>query len=218
MSQTIEVMEDIYAANDRIAVKVRDGLSARKILSVNVLGAPGVGKTSSLIQTIRRLSAPSAVIEGDVESDIDTVKLRGLGIPAIQINTFGGCHLDAPQIEKAVAEKGFQLTEGGYLFIENIGNLICPAEFNIGEHLKLLICAAVDGSDKPWKYPLAFQTADAVLINKWDLRDAVGFEEAYFMDGLRKHNPACPVFRVCAKTGEGFAELSEWLGEKRKGL
>jgi hydrogenase nickel incorporation protein HypB len=217
MSQTVEVMEDIYAANDRVAEKVKAGLTARKVLTVNVLGAPGVGKTTSLVRTIGLLDAKAAVIEGDVEGDIDTVKLASLGISAVQVNTFGGCHLDAPQIEKALSG-GFVPPEGGYLFIENIGNLICPAEFNIGEHLKLLICAAVDGSDKPWKYPTAFEKADAVLINKWDLREAVGFEEEYFMEGLRKHNPDCPVFRVSARKGEGFEAVAKWLEGKRKSI
>ena len=161
----IAVMEDIYRENDRLAAETRDGLDRRNIFTVNIMGAPGAGKTSVLRGIIASMSdTPVAVIEGDIESDIDTKVLRELGINAFQINTGGACHLDAPMIQTRLAD--VQLSDNSILFIENIGNLVCPAEFQIGEHIKLLIVDATDGSDKPYKYPLAFEKADGIVLNK----------------------------------------------------
>ena len=207
--KNVEVMEDILSENGRIALSIRNILSGRHILSVNVMGAPGAGKTSVLKRIISRLPGHSSVIEGDVESDIDTRDLKGMGIHAFQINTMGGCHLDAPMINSALAE--FSVGEGDYLFIENIGNLICPAEFDIGEHLRIIICSAADGSDKPYKYPLAFERADAVIINKNDLLPYVDFDREYFEKGLRKLNKKTGVFSVSCKDDKGFEPVAGWL-------
>src|SRR5271157_2741270 len=174
MAENIRVMEDIMSENGRIAVKVREKLSERRVIAVNILGAPGAGKTSVLKRIFGWLPGDKAVIEGDVESEIDTVDLRNFGVRAFQINTLGGCHLDAPMIETAIEK--FEPVASSWLFIENIGNLICPAEFDIGEHLMLLICSTADGSDKPYKYPLAFERAAAVVVNKQDLEPYVDFD------------------------------------------
>jgi len=182
---------------------------------VNILGAPGVGKTSSLHRIITALDLPAYVIEGDVESDIDTLKLKALGIQAVQINTGGACHLDAPIVANAYDAKLSDFGNG-FLFIENIGNLICPAEFMIGEHIKLLISAVTEGSDKPYKYPLAFEKADIILLNKWDLLAYVDFDWEFFINGIRKINPSAPVFRVSGKTGEGYGEAIAWLKSRAK--
>ncbi len=206
----IDVMEDIYEENDRLARELNGRLSERKIFGVNVLGAPGTGKTSALLQITKRLlPAKSYVIEGDIESNIDTVTLQKAGVAAFQINTAGGCHLDAPMMIQAL--ENFALPEPGYLFIENVGNLVCPAEFEIGEHLKLLICATTEGSDKPYKYPLIFEKAAAIVLNKSDLASILDFDRDFFTKGLRGVNKHAPLFEVSSKTGEGYDALISWL-------
>ncbi len=208
---TIPVMESVYAKNETMADKINCELTEKKVFAVNVMGAPGIGKTTSLIQIIKGLSDTAFVIEGDIQSDLDTRKLNDLGIKTVQINTGGACHLDVPFIEEAV---GKLPCENGFLFIENIGNLVCPAEFVIGEHIKLLICSVTEGSDKPYKYPLAFEKADVILLNKIDLLDYVDFDREFFEAGIRKLNPEVPVFCVSGKTGEGYDEVIAWLTKK----
>jgi hydrogenase nickel incorporation protein HypB len=177
------------------------------------MGAPGAGKTSSLIQIIKSLSITPYVIEGDIEADFDTKTLISLGVKTLQINTGGACHLDSPLIGEAVTELG---VKDGILFIENIGNLVCPAEFQIGEHAKMLISTVTEGSDKPYKYPLAFEKADLILINKSDLLPYVDFDEDFYMKGVRALNKTAPVIKVSGKTGEGFDEVVSWIMEKIK--
>ena len=211
-TRKINVMEDIHGENDHIAEHVNEDLSQKGIFAINVMGAPGIGKTTTIINLIDHIEGLKPyVIEGDIESDIDTQKLRDLGIKAYQINTFGACHLDAPLIHNTAQNVEFE--EDGILYIENVGNLVCPAEFSIGEHIKLLICSVTEGSDKPYKYPLAFENADIILINKIDLAPYLDFDEEFFMKGVKALNKNAPVFKVSAKTGEGFKEASEWLEE-----
>ena len=210
MSQ-IDIQESIYKRNDELAAELNRELTDKNVFCVNVMGAPGVGKTSTLIRLIPLLDRKSAVIEGDIESSIDTENLKKLGIEAHQINTHGACHLDSPVIKDAADAVGMR---EGYLFIENIGNLVCPAEFVIGEHIKMLITAVTEGSDKPYKYPLAFEKADVILVNKVDLAPYVDFDEDYYTKGVRALNPSVPVFRVCSRTGEGFQEVATWLNHR----
>lgn len=211
-NKEIEIMQSVYDKNDEVASQINESLTSKGIYAINVMGAPGAGKTSSLIKIISKLDGVVPyVIEGDIEADIDTVKLRSLGISTIQINTNGACHLDSPLIGQAVEELG---VGEGVLFIENIGNLVCPAEFMIGEHAKMLISQVTEGSDKPYKYPLAFEKADLILLNKCDLIPYVDFDEEYFMKGVRALNKTAPVFRVSAKTDEGFEEVAAWIMEK----
>ncbi len=212
--EKIQVMENILSENEKIAQGIRKKLTAGNVLTVNVMGAPGAGKTSVLKQLIKRLSISSSVIEGDVESDLDTQDLKKQGIDALQINTMGGCHLDALMITQALDK--FPPKENSFLFIENIGNLICPAEFDIGEHKRLIICSVADGSDKPYKYPLAFEKADAVIVNKDDLLPYVDFDRDFFMDGIRKLNKKAKVFFVSCKKETGFEEAVEWLEEEKR--
>jgi hydrogenase nickel incorporation protein HypB len=210
----IEIMQSVYSKNDEVAAKINAALSKQGIYAVNVMGAPGAGKTTSLIQIIQRLkSITSYVIEGDIEADFDTQKLKSLGVKAIQINTGGACHLDSPLIGKAVDD--LKITDG-VLFIENIGNLVCPAEFMIGEHAKMLISQVTEGSDKPYKYPLAFEKADIILLNKCDLLPYIDFDENFFMKGVRALNKTAPVIKVSGKTGEGFDEVVIWIEENKK--
>lgn len=217
MRETIRVpvMEQIYGENDRISERIRADFDRRGVFVINVLGAPGVGKTTSLLNLIEQLQGDTVkVIEGDIESDIDTRKLEERGVQAQQINTQGACHLDAWVIEEAA--RALETTEGSWLFVENVGNLVCPAEFNIGEHLKLLIVTVTEGSDKPYKYPLAFEKADLVLLNKCDLIPYVDFDEAFFTRGLRAVNPHAPLFHVSGRNKTGYDAVAQWLRQKRE--
>lgn len=214
-NKEIEVMQSVYDKNDEVATNINSSLTQRGIYGINVMGAPGAGKTSTLIQIIKGLNDETTpyVIEGDIEADFDTKTLLSLGVKTIQINTAGACHLDSPMIGKAVDDLNI---EKGILFIENIGNLVCPAEFQIGEHAKMLISTVTEGSDKPYKYPLAFEKADAIILNKYDLIPYLDFDEEFFMKGVRALNKTVPVFKVSCKTGEGFEEVILWIMEKMK--
>ncbi|MEI6579722.1 MAG: hydrogenase nickel incorporation protein HypB [Eubacteriales bacterium] len=212
-TKDIQVMESIYSENDRIADNIQKRLNDKGIYAVNVMGAPGAGKTSCLINIIRGLgNIKSYVIEGDIESDIDTIKLKELGIQTVQINTGGECHLDGTSIEKTIGKINFD--KSGVLFIENIGNLVCPAEFSIGENIKMLISTVTEGSDKPYKYPLAFEKAALIILNKTDLLPYVDFDFDYFSKGIRALNPNAQIFQVSAKSGEGFDAICEWFKTK----
>jgi hydrogenase nickel incorporation protein HypB len=218
----VELKRAIYEANDELAREINEGLRARGIFTVNVLGSPGAGKTS-LITRLAELLAPEgakrggfAVIEGDVASDIDTRALRELGIDAYQIETGGDCHLNAPMV-RAVLER-MRVADGSWLFIENIGNLICPAEFVIGEDAKLVVASVAEGSDKPYKYPAAFAKSAACALTKIDLREAVGFDEAFFRAGLTAVAPNAPLFPANGRTGEGVEALADWLRSARSSL
>lgn len=211
-TKEIEIMQSVYDKNDEIAAQINADLTQKGIYAINVMGAPGAGKTSCLIQIARRLQGVTPyVIEGDIEADFDTRTLLSLGVKTIQINTGGACHLDSPLIGKAVEDLDI---ENGLLFIENIGNLVCPAEFQIGEHAKMLISTVTEGSDKPYKYPLAFEKADIILINKCDLLSYIDFDESFFMKGVRALNKTAPVIQISCKTGEGFDEVLAWIMKK----
>jgi hydrogenase nickel incorporation protein HypB len=213
-NREIEIMESVYDKNDEVASKINAELTKKNIYAINVMGAPGVGKTTSLIQIIKRMDGITPyVIEGDIEADFDTKTLQSLGVKAIQINTGGACHLDSPLIGKAVEELE---VDNGVLFIENIGNLVCPAEFMIGEHAKMLISTVTEGSDKPYKYPLAFEKADVIILNKCDLLPYVDFDEEFFMKGVRALNKTAPVIKVSVKTEEGYDEVVAWIKARIK--
>ncbi|MBQ9635278.1 MAG: hydrogenase nickel incorporation protein HypB [Acidaminococcaceae bacterium] len=207
-----DVMVDIHARNNHIAEHVHEYLAERHVFAVNLMGAPGAGKTTTLENLLKHLGVRGYVIEGDIESDIDTERLRKQQIAASQINTFGACHLDAPLVHNAIHT--MQFAEPGILFIENVGNLVCPAEFSIGEDIKLLQVSVTDVSDKPYKYPLAFEKADIIILNKIDLMPYVDFDETFFMDGIRHLNKKAPVFKVSGKTGEGYAEAAAWIKQR----
>ena len=213
-NKEIEVMQSVYDKNDEVAAKINASLTEKEIFAINVMGAPGAGKTSTLIKIIKRLGDITPyVIEGDIEADIDTKTLLSLGVKTIQINTNGACHLDSPLIGEAVESLNI---EKGVLFIENIGNLVCPAEFQIGEHAKMLISTVTEGSDKPYKYPLAFEKANIIILNKWDLIPYVDFDEEFFMKGVRALNKTAPVFKVSCKADEGFEEVVLWIKKNMK--
>jgi hydrogenase nickel incorporation protein HypB len=182
---------------------------------LNVMASPGAGKTSVIIQTIRRLKENfrMAVIEGDVESVVDSEKIQAEGVPAVQIRTGGACHLDAPMVTAAL--DNLSLDELDLVFVENIGNLICPAEFDIGSDLQAMILSVPEGDDKILKYPLMFSVCDVLLVNKIDYLDGSDFNLELLRRRAHELNPRIRVFEVSCKTGVGFSEWCRWLEEKR---
>jgi hydrogenase nickel incorporation protein HypB len=212
--KVLTIKENVLGANDEIAEKNQKLLDKHGILTVNIMSSPGAGKTSLILQTISGLKgkAKIAVIEGDVASTVDADKVSEQGIPVVQINTAGGCHLDANMTESAM--KALPLAEINLLLIENVGNLICPAEFALGEHKKVMLLSLPEGDDKPHKYPLMFAEADAVLVNKIDLLPHLDFDMPAFNKTVTGLNPTAKIFLVSCKTGKGLEEWFSWLEDE----
>lgn len=181
------------------------------ILAVNIMASPGVGKTSVILHTIAALRGRLrvAVIEGDVAGRVDADRVAATGTPVIQINTGGGCHLDAPQVQNALGQ--LPLNEIDLLLIENVGNLVCPAGFALGEHRKVMVASVPEGHDKPIKYPGMFTVVDALLLNKTDLLPYMDFDLTAFRTAIRALNAAAPLFEISCRTGEGIEAWVEWL-------
>ena len=219
MGIDIKIKRAIYEENDERARAIHESLRGRGVFAVNVLGGPGAGKTSlirALATRIRAGGGKVAVIEGDLASDIDTRALRELGIAAYQIETGGDCHLNAAMIEAVLAK--LRVEDGSWLFIENIGNLVCPAEFVIGEDLKIVVVGVSEGSDKPYKYPFIFAKSAACVLTKIDLKQAMDFDEAFFMAGLAAAAPQAALLPLNGRTGEGADRALEWLSSARERL
>jgi len=212
----VKVLQDILSANDGIARRNQSRLDKHGILTINVMSSPGAGKTSLILQTINNLKekARIAVIEGDVASTVDADKVHKQGVEVVQINTAGGCHLDANMTENAL--NNLPLGDIDLLLIENVGNLICPAEFALGEHNKVMLLSLPEGDDKVYKYPLMFAEADVVLINKIDLLPFVDFNLTAFHKAVSGLNPKVKIFRVSCKTGEGLEAWFSWLEDEMK--
>jgi len=210
----IDVRQSILAENENQAQVIRQNLSRKNVFMLNVMASPGSGKTSVIIQTIRRLKEKlrMAVIEGDVESIVDSEKIQAEGVPAVQIRTGGACHLDAPMVTAAL--DNLNLDELDLVFVENIGNLICPAEFDLGSDLQAMILSVPEGDDKILKYPLMFSVCDVLLVNKIDYLDGSDFNLELLRRRAHELNPRIRLFEVSCKTGAGFDEWSQWLGEK----
>ena len=210
-TDTVPVVEDILGANTRIAQENRQLLDQYDVVAVNVMASPGAGKTSSILRSIEALRGRLrvGVIEGDVAGRVDADKVAETGTPVVQINTGGGCHLDAPQVQSALPQ--LPLDEIDLLFIENVGNLICPTGFALGEHLKVMIAHVAEGDDKPIKYPGMFAAVDALILNKIDLIPYVDFDLEAFRTAVRALNADAPLFEVSCKTGEGVDTWIEWL-------
>jgi hydrogenase nickel incorporation protein HypB len=211
----VELKRAIYEENDALAREIHEDLSSRGIFTINVLGSPGAGKTSLITRIAECLGDKEklSVIEGDVASDIDTRALRERGIEAYQIETGGDCHLNAPMIRAILGKMA--IADGSWLFIENIGNLICPAEFVIGEDLKVVVASVAEGSDKPYKYPSVFARSAACVLTKVDLAIPVDFDEAFFRSGYESVAPNAPLFPVNARSGEGVEGFVSWLRSVR---
>ncbi len=217
-ARTLEVVEEILSANDRIARENRRQLSDHGILTVNVMASPGAGKTSLILRTIEALQGRVrvGVIEGDVAGRVDADKVAETGTPVVQINTGGGCHLDAPQVRNAL--KQLPLEHLDLLFIENVGNLICPTGFALGEHVNMVIANVPEGHDKPIKYPGIFAVVDVLVLNKIDLMPYLDFDLEAFRTAIRALNADAPLFQVSCKTGEGIQAWVDWLTVRRNQL
>jgi len=211
MKQDIPVSERILSANDQMAARNRALLRQHNVHAVNIMAAPGAGKTSLILQAIRGLRGERAigVIEGDVASDVDAVRVRQEGVPVIQINTGGGCHLDANQVNGALLQ--LPLDEINLLFIENVGNLICPVGFDLGEQTRLGIASVPEGDDKPYKYPSIFDAVDALVISKTDLLPYIPFNLEEYRRLVRSIKPEIRLFEISIITGNGLDTWLEWL-------
>lgn len=209
--KVLTISENILGANEEKARENQSRLDKHNILAVNVMSAPGAGKTSLILQTIGRLKQKVriGVIEGDVASSIDAGKVHEQGAAVVQINTAGGCHLDASMMESAL--DNLPLGDIDLLLIENVGNLICPAEFALGEHKRVMLLSLPEGDDKPYKYPLMFVGADVVLMNKIDLLPYLEFDIPAFHKAVIGLNPKVRILQVSCKTGEGLEDWFSWL-------
>ncbi|MPM57550.1 Hydrogenase maturation factor HypB [bioreactor metagenome] len=213
--ERIEILEDIYAENDRLAAANRTALDAAGVRAVNLMSSPGAGKTTLLARTLAALQGRLrvGVIEGDIETPLDAERLGGYGARISLLNTgdgFGGeCHLDAPMV--ATALRGLDLTALDLVIIENVGNLVCPAEFDVGEHRKAMVFSITEGEDKPLKYPVMFRAVEAVVLNKMDLAPYLDFDKELFLRNLAAVNPTASVIETSARTGEGVEQWIDWV-------
>ena len=207
----IKVLKDILGANEQIAERNRQLLDSKGVFAVNLMSSPGAGKTSLILATIKRLKGEIkiGVIEGDVSSSLDAEAVSTEGVPVVQINTGGTCHLDANMVSNALSNVPLQDIE--LLFIENVGNLICPASFALGAHKRVLISSVPEGDDKPFKYPLMFDIADVVVINKIDLLPYLKFDTEAFSRAIKGINEKVKIFQISCATGQGIQEWTSWL-------
>ncbi|WP_300526711.1 hydrogenase nickel incorporation protein HypB [Aminiphilus sp.] len=225
MPRLVNIRRSVFEEDRRNAAAVREELGRRGVLLVNLIGSPGAGKTTLLEATLRKnTERPEArrfrcaVIEGDVATSRDAERIAALGVPSVQINTEGGCHLEAHLVRKALG--ALPLDEVDLLFVENVGNLVCPAEFDLGEDFKVAVSSVPEGDDKPLKYPHLFHLVRAVILTKMDLAPYVRFSPERFWGDVEKLNPSARRFLVDSIQGDGLEEwlsgLDEWLEEKRR--
>lgn len=209
----IKVMHQIMEWNEDVSDAVKAELAANQVCLINVMGSPGAGKTSMIVQLIERLRDRYrvGVIEGDIAGQVDADKIHAMGIPVVQLDTDGACHIEAMSIQQLLKE--FSLPDLDVVFVENIGNLVCPAEFNIGESFRVALLSVPEGDDKVVKYPLMFATTDALVLNKYDMRQYFDFDDAKVEADARGVNPNVTVFRVSSRTGDGLEELVEWISK-----
>ena len=210
-----DVHMPILDENARVAERNRGYFEAKNVWVLNVLSSPGSGKTTLLAETARRLKAQGAevgMIVGDLATDNDAVRLREAGIPVVQITTGTMCHLDASMVARAARQ--MDLDSLDILIIENVGNLVCPADFYLGEDIKMMILSVPEGDDKPLKYPGMFQVADAIILNKTDVMPAFTFDKTLFDEHIARLNPTAPSFAIAATKGDGVDEWANWLSEQ----
>jgi hydrogenase nickel incorporation protein HypB len=207
--------QDVLAKNDLLAERNRGWLRGRKVLAVNVMSSPGAGKTTLLTRTISELGGefPISVVEGDQETLLDAERIKATGAPVVQINTGAGCHLDAGMLERGLAT--LDPPANSVLFIENVGNLVCPALFDLGEGHRAVIMSVTEGPDKPLKYPHMFSSSDLVVLNKIDLLPYLDFDGDAFLRDARTVNPGVKILQVSATTGEGLSTWYDWLRHAR---
>lgn len=212
--EIISLETAVMSKNDAIAARNRGWFEGRRVLALNLVSSPGAGKTSLLEYTIRNFADdhPIAVIEGDQMTANDAERVRDAGAQAVQINTGAGCHLEADMIEEAV--KSLDLEAGVILMIENVGNLVCPSMFDLGEHMKVAVISVTEGEDKPIKYPHMFRASGCVLINKIDIAEAVEFDEKQCRENILSVNPEATIIALSAKTGDGIDKWFEFIGHQ----
>lgn len=210
----IEVNTGILSLNDQMAAENKKLFEENKLFVINVMGSPGAGKTTVLEKTIDELadSVRLAVIEGDIYTSKDANRIEKHGVPVKQINTGGACHLDAKMVSQALGD--FDLSSLQLLIVENVGNLVCPVEFNLGEDLKVAVLSITEGDDKPMKYPLLFRESEAVVLNKIDLIEFTDVDLEALRKDIARINPKIKIFEVSARTGQGLSEWINWLKNK----
>jgi hydrogenase nickel incorporation protein HypB len=210
----IDLSRPMLARNDQLAARNRERLSAAGVFMLDVLASPGAGKTTTILATLERMRdrLRAAVIEGDVASKVDAEKVKAHGIPAVQINTGGACHLESDMISRAL--DALPLPDLDLVVVENVGNLVCPTEFDLGQSARIVILSVPEGHDKPLKYPGIFAISDAIVLNKYDTMHVFDFDEGEFRESVRRLNGAAPIFTISAKTGEGLDAWVEWLAAR----
>lgn len=219
--ERVEVLEQIFDENDRTATANRTDFDKARVTVVNLMSSPGAGKTALLRETLHRLRGRLriGVIEGDIETSLDADRLEGLGAAIVLVNTgngFGGeCHLDAPMVRSALPR--LPLNELDLVIIENVGNLVCPAEFKVGEHSRAMVFSITEGEEKPLKYPVMFRSADLVIVNKIDLLAHLDFDMGMFYENLRSVNPTVSTIETSVRTSQGIDEWCSWLTDSQKG-
>jgi hydrogenase nickel incorporation protein HypB len=218
--RAIQIERSVLDVNNRFAAENRAHFDSHGVLALNLVSSPGSGKTTLLVETLRRLRATTpnlatAVIEGDQQTTFDADRIRATGVPAIQVNTGKGCHLDAQMVSEAFARLPLH-DAGGVLFIENVGNLVCPASWDLGEAAKVAVLSVTEGEDKPLKYPDMFAAASLVLLNKIDLLPYVSFDVERALSYVRQVNPAATVLQLSATTGKGFDVWLDWIVDERR--
>jgi len=199
----------VLARNDELAERNRAWLAARDVVAVNLMSSPGSGKTTLLERTIREVGGAVSVVEGDQETDFDAERVRATGAPVVQVNTGAGCHLDADMLARALHT--LDPRAGSLVFVENVGNLVCPALFDLGERARVVVMSVTEGADKPLKYPHMFRTADVVLLNKTDLLPYVDFDATTFGHAMNEVNPEAEILTVSATRGDGLTDWYAWL-------
>ena len=209
--RVLEIKESVFADNDRQADALRKELKEKGVFLLNLMSSPGAGKTTTLVKTIETLkdSLRIGVMEADIDSDVDARTIAHTGVKSIQLHTGGMCHLDAPMTGQGI--RGLGVEDIDLAILENVGNLVCPAEFDTGAVKNVMILSVPEGHDKPLKYPLMFQVCDAVLINKTDVLPYFDFDMDLVKTYIRQRNPQAEIFPVSAKTGEGITAWTDWL-------
>lgn len=209
--KVIEIKRSVFESNDREADKVRQQLKADRTFLLNLMSSPGSGKTTTLKQTIAALKDEYkiGVMEADIDSDVDAKTIAETGAKSIQLHTGGMCHLDAGMTKQGL--DSFGANEFDFVVLENVGNLVCPAEFDTGASKNAMILSVPEGDDKPLKYPLMFTVSDCVLINKIDTKSVFDFDDEAVVERIKKLNPNCEIFFISAKTGEGIDAWANWL-------
>ncbi|MCL2826983.1 MAG: hydrogenase nickel incorporation protein HypB [Eggerthellaceae bacterium] len=214
----IDVKQPILSKNERLAQENRELFARNKVYVLDMLASPGSGKTSTILATIDALRDEFniAVIEGDIASSVDAEKIKAQGIAAVQINTGGACHLESDMVRRAV--EVLDLARLDLIIIENVGNLVCPTDFDLGENAKVMILSVPEGDDKPLKYPGVFQVSVAVILNKVDTLPVFDFDCDVFNASVKQLNPMAPIFPICATKGEGVEEWAGWLAERIRAI